>query len=737
MEAALAQLIGGSGGYAATVGGNVKVFGTSDIDLISLADIAGTITFDGSFNRGGDFILLPNAAKAYTVARSGSSVTITDADSSITIPVGTKGTTLQFSDGEVVLKFNGQVQLGSQVITTTSASITATLSAKTTLPTATSSTGTLILAPNDPVLIGGNVKIFGTNGADTVTVADIAGNISFDGSFNRGGDKIILSKFAENYSISRSGGSNVTLGDTDTKLTIPLGTKGLSVEFSNEARNLVYGKGDAYLGNQAVLSDIKGVIPYLYNLKFKEIKDPFDGNLPYGNTTFGPLPDSIDVNGDGYKDLIFLFQENKYLYSRGTIDPDGPSNSQIRIFINNKGMGFSDRTFDFIDQNLLDGQTTRSTVYDINGDGRLDIIYPTSREDGRNLDNPFHATTKFKVLLSVDSGKYQIIELGQKDWYNDAEVFLINGKLTFTATGYRPETYNKPQEFFEFEGGEIRQSDFKILEKDGNYLHVLGWGFHFYDRYSGSMSVNTLFSPTSKTLESGATVRGFNIYNSDESGVWRYATDFYNLNGTFVKKVEFTQWNLAVYSTDVFDLGGGMYGVRPAVYGATTSIKLFPNSRPVFITTQYDTVIFSDDIEAIKMVVEDKTQTYGKLLVIDFDGSNVTSYDLKIDGFDPYNLTSEIMEVRDFNRDGYDDIVMYTWDKSLLNTIFINKRDGTFYRFDVEELKKDIRYDSIYDDFNNDGNIDIISLIADGQWDSVNVNMSGFLYYQSYSGVLG
>lgn len=112
----MAQLITGSGGYAATVGGTVRIAGSNDVDVIHLADLPGRITFDGSFNRGGDFIVLPNATKAYTVARTGSSITLSDADTTIVIPVGTKGATLQFADGELVLKFDGQVVLGSQVI---------------------------------------------------------------------------------------------------------------------------------------------------------------------------------------------------------------------------------------------------------------------------------------------------------------------------------------------------------------------------------------------------------------------------------------------------------------------------------------------------------------------------------------------------------------------------------------------------------------------------------------------
>lgn len=738
----MAQLIAGGGGYAATVGGTVRIFGSNDADVISLADMAGKISFDGSFNRGGDFIVLPNSAKDYSIIRAGSSVTLSDVDSTITIPVGSKGSTLQFADGELILKYDGQVLLGNQVVTTASATVSAPLSPKTVLPSASNATGTLVMAPDEPVLIGGNVKIFGTNGGDTVTIADVSGNIAFDGSFNRGSDTVVLGKFAENYSAARPSASNVAIWDNDTKLTIPLGTKGLQISFPNETRNLIYAEGSAHLGNQSLSSGAEALKAYEYNLSYREVKNAFVGTLPYGNTTFGPLPDAIDVNGDGYKDLVFLFQNNKNLWNRGQVDADGPAESQIRIFINNSGNGFSDKTSEFISQNILDGQANKSTVYDINGDGRLDIIYPTSREDGRDLSNPYHATTRFKIFISSDNGKYEIIELGQKDWYNDAQVFFYKGKLTFAASGYRPETYTRPQEFFEFSDGAIRSSEMTIYEKgyetNGFLLHALSWGFHFYDRDNGSMNVNTLFNGTSKNLESGALVRGFNIYKLNENGDWIFSAEFYDIDsglvGKYIKTVDYLGWNNQYSKFDVFELGEGMFG-GVGVFGATASIKIFPDSKPVFISTHFNTVFFSNDINSLSLVKEGDQRTYGKIITIDYNGYAVNSYELKIDGFDPYNLSSEIMDVFDFNKDGYEDIILYTWDKSALNSVFINKKDGTFEALNIPSLSKDMRYDSIYADFNNDGTLDIVSIIADGQWSSVQTDMSGYYYYTSHSSI--
>lgn len=722
-------------GFAGSVGGTVTVYGTTGAQTVTVLDVPGDVTFDASFNRGGNVIVFTKAASEYQIVRSGSSVVISDNDSRIAIPIGAVANTLQFTDGDRALRFDGGIKVGDQLVDATAKTIAAAGSEKSALPQDTSASASRLVLSNETVSVGGKINVFGSVGSETVNVVGLANTITFDASFNRGGDKVNLNNLPETYTAKMSG-STAVLSDGNTTVNVPIGAKGLRVGFSNEERTLIYGNGSAYLGNQTIKQNFENVVTYESNLKFIEMPLPFKGVLPYGNTTFGPLPDAIDINGDGYKDLVFLFQENKYLWSRGTVDPDGPANSQVRIFINNNGENFVDKTNYFIKDNYIDGQATRSTVYDINNDGRLDIIYPVSREDGRSTANQYHATTRFKILLSGIDGNYQIVEIGQKDWYNDSEVFLVDNVMQFAVSGYRPETYTNPQEFFKFENGQIIKSDFRILEENGSYLHSLGWGFHFYDRFEGSLNVNTLFNPTSKTLDSGATVRGFNVYARGADSVWRYVDDFYNVKGTFVKNIEFIGWNGEPYSTEVFDLGSGIYGIRPGIYGATASIKLYPNAAPVFIAVQSDTVIFSDDIGSVTSVKEGVPVTYGRVIAIDFDGSNLNYSEIKIKGLDPYELAAEVMEARDINKDGYDDIILYTWQKSAINSLFINNKDGTFYRFDVDYLSKDIRYDSIYDDFNNDGNFDIISMIADGQWESVNPDMSGFLYYQSSAGII-
>lgn len=734
----MAQLIAGGGGYAATVGGTVRIFGSNDVDVISLADIAGKVSFDGSFNRGGDFIILPNAAKTYSIVRAGSSVTLSDADSTISIPVGSKGATLQFADGELVLKFDGQIVLGNQTITTTSAPISASLATKTALPNPTSATGTLIMAPDEPVLIGGNARVFGTNGADKVTIADVPGNISFDGSFNRGGDKIILSKFAENYSAARPNASNVTIGDSDTKVTIPLGTKGLNIQFSNEARILIFQNNNAYIGSQTLNSSTISLATFENNLHFEKMPSAFEGILPYGKSTYGPMPSIVDVNGDGYKDLIFLFSENVYTGERlGEVAATAPANSQIRIFINQNGLGFRDETSKYIIDNYVDGNANKAYAYDINGDGRLDVVYPTSREDGRSTVDGAHARARINVLISTDNLQYKIVQVGQLDWYNDAQFFSIDGKVYFAASGYWPEDSLKKQEFFTFSGGDVVLANLELIPDENYQPFRLNWNFEFYGSGPNSDNVNTLVNGTQSTEIDGVLRYGLNVYQKNAGGEWKKIGQYFLLSEKFVKYVEMTSWTLSKAQVPVFDVGDGLYGVRSPVFGASTSLRLYPDSEPIFVSTFYHTIIKSSDIANVNSVNEWDTSPYGRMIGLDASSGSIREIDIKIQGLDPYNLGSEQMGTIDFNKDGYDDIVLYQWNRQPIPTIFINNKDGTFYVYKPNIVDLPERYESIVDDFNNDGLPDIVAYIADGQTHLVDVNMSTFVYFTSSAGSFG
>lgn len=106
-----------SKGSIVSLGGHHEVFGTADVE--QLYYVGGDLELDGSFNRGGDILFLPNPASAYTATFSLSTVVLSSAAGDISIPIGTAGMTLNFAGDARILRYDetsGKVMLGDQEV---------------------------------------------------------------------------------------------------------------------------------------------------------------------------------------------------------------------------------------------------------------------------------------------------------------------------------------------------------------------------------------------------------------------------------------------------------------------------------------------------------------------------------------------------------------------------------------------------------------------------------------------
>ena len=66
----------------------------------------------------------------------------------------------------------------------------------------------ILTTPGEDVDVGGTVTVVGTrSGGEVITIT--RGNISLDGSFNAGGDTIVLPGDSENYTVRLSGSQAV------------------------------------------------------------------------------------------------------------------------------------------------------------------------------------------------------------------------------------------------------------------------------------------------------------------------------------------------------------------------------------------------------------------------------------------------------------------------------------------------------------------------------------------------
>ncbi|MCB2072369.1 MAG: tandem-95 repeat protein [Novosphingobium sp.] len=237
-----------SDGYVGGIGGSGQVFGTAGFQDIAVLDVAGTIAFDPSFNKGGDIVRLSGNAGDWQVVQSGSVAIFSDGDTFIQLPVGTAGTAILFDDGVRSLRFDsgaGGLKIGAQGFGSELVQVTAPADG-TALPSGAyaDASARLFLGEGASASAGGHLDVFGTAGAEQLTVT--GGEVTLDPSFNKGGDTLVLGEPAPDFLASRSG-STVLLDGAATDVVIPVGIAGMTIAFpGDEERTLLF---DTILGS--------------------------------------------------------------------------------------------------------------------------------------------------------------------------------------------------------------------------------------------------------------------------------------------------------------------------------------------------------------------------------------------------------------------------------------------------------------------------------------------------------
>ena len=226
-------------GFAGEIGGTGRVFGSAGFEDITVLDLPGAVFFDGSFNAGSNNIVrLDGDAADWNVTLDGSAALFNDGDTLISIPAGPSGLDLVFDDGTLELIINGNMQIGGQAITGDFVPVEAAPGGGT-LPTGAdpAADAILLLFPGAQATAGGNIVVFGTNGAEQIDAT--VGDLVFDGSFNGGGD-VIGTDLAANDFVASLNGSNVILSASELSLTIPVGPAGTTLAFADGNATLIF-----------------------------------------------------------------------------------------------------------------------------------------------------------------------------------------------------------------------------------------------------------------------------------------------------------------------------------------------------------------------------------------------------------------------------------------------------------------------------------------------------------------
>jgi hypothetical protein len=246
-------------GFSGSIGGAFgQVFGTHGFQAISVIDIPGRVQFDPSFNRGGDLITLGGDAAEWSGGYIGTSASMHNAQSGVTIPAGRNGLILDFDDGSRLLAIedyerSSSIMIGDISLMDDVPQFIDTPAQDLDVPGNhdPDAIARLLVQSGGVVVAQGNLEIFGTAGGEEITLRPSAATL--DPSFNRGGDALLLEGDFSEFEASVIG-SSVLLESDGYAVEIPVGTAGMELIFSDMAATLFYDlqAGSVFIRDQAI-----------------------------------------------------------------------------------------------------------------------------------------------------------------------------------------------------------------------------------------------------------------------------------------------------------------------------------------------------------------------------------------------------------------------------------------------------------------------------------------------------
>jgi hypothetical protein len=403
---------------------------------------------------------------------------------------------------------------------------------------------------------------------------------------------------------------------------------------------------------------------------------------------------AVDISGDGRDDIVIHqigFDTNN------TFLGNVPCQNILKIYVMQPDNTFVDQTSSYIQGNDLGACSRKLRIYDINKDGRKDIVYAMNQEDGRQYVKRSDIDAQNVAIVS-NGNIYSIKKFGTPNWYHSIGIgYDSNERPYVTAAGYT----RKDSSNYYF--------DNKLTLSSTNYnnTNLSPGAFELFTLSKDKKHTNLLLQ-SSTTFPNWTSADGF---VQDDSGTWRNIGSFSFAPIVSIAK-GYSYSNQ--YSGDVPVFKYKDYHFTFAGMSESCKMRLTPDGDPVVVFSMggavvpdYNgTTIYQKDLKKIISIFKAATIVNNEVkeVPITFDNEQI-------------EFNSDHFDCKDVNNDGYDDIIRYPFSKDGLPLIYINNKNNGFTYYGTDKLPKNStgwekaelrNASSLLHDFDKDGFLDLL-----------------------------
>ena len=412
---------------------------------------------------------------------------------------------------------------------------------------------------------------------------------------------------------------------------------------------------------------------------------------------------SIDINGDGKLDMVIHFMGGM----PSTYSGNDPTPNAIRIYIQQQNGQLLDQTSDYlVGTDSLVGGSRKIKAMDINGDGKLDLLFAINHEDGRNLEG-LNANAQLASLVSVGN-KYKVVYFGRQNFYHSVgaavdsggrvfalgEGFYGDGSDTFSTTAYYIDS-----------SGSTRASN-NALPK------ISSLSFEFFNPNGYNLPGKYIIQGGFGYLSNNGAIEGYQI----SSGVWTALKPLQP--SPSVGNISLIDSGGKPAGSDVIYLSDDSYVVN-AAYTESCKARINPTGEivTIFLFAGRKIENYKNGQSTARV---DQLTDHFKLRAFTVFNGDVVEVPLNISGEVTGPGSSGFFDCLDANGDGYDDIVVYSRSNKFMSIVYLNDKNGGF-KYIGQDYWADFMPDlgnypsaaSVAADFNGDGIGDILVVLGD------------------------